>query len=217
MDNFDEFLKKQARKEDEEFKLPESFNKRVEDVLKNLDNKEIKKDKTKEKKRFIIAAASLAFILVAGKVVMDMNNKVLNENTAFDIAKSIDYSGSTDNSKSSPRMESSYDGYVEESDMADKAMENSIETVINDNVEYIIYNNEEISDENKVNEIVSYINSMNLEKCGKQEISNWAISMEVIGNNHYVVKITDEYISINNEFYRCNESEIKELTNIIEG
>ena len=36
MDNFDEFLKKQARKEDEEFKLPESFNKRVEDVLKNL-------------------------------------------------------------------------------------------------------------------------------------------------------------------------------------
>ena len=49
MDNFDEFLKKQARKEDEEFKLPESFNKRVEDVLKNLDNKEIKKDKTKEK------------------------------------------------------------------------------------------------------------------------------------------------------------------------
>ena len=50
MDNFDEFLKKQARKEDEEFKLPESFNKRVEDVLKNLDNKEIKKDKTKEKR-----------------------------------------------------------------------------------------------------------------------------------------------------------------------
>ena len=68
-----------------------------------------------------------------------------------------------------------------------------------------------------MNEIVAYINSMNLEKCGKQEISNWAISMEVIGNNHYVVKITDEYISINNEFYRCNESEIKEITNIIKG
>ena len=212
MDNFDEFLKSKAIKEDENFKLPESFNKRIDDVLKNLDDKEMNKNRPNaiNKNKIFIVAASLAFVLIAGKIAIEMNNKISTGDSVEDMARSTRYMESDEKSESTTMDEAISGNSMEESNTLDSEL-----MIINDNIEYMIIDNKEVTDKDKINRVVSYINSMNLEIDDNQVISNWKNTIELIGNINYTVKISEDHISINDVFYKSNNSKVNELINII--
>ena len=67
MDKFDDYLEKQSKCEKEKFVLPQSFDRKVEDILLNLDS-ELKKENNKwyKNKKLWTTAACFAFICLAG-------------------------------------------------------------------------------------------------------------------------------------------------------
>lgn len=77
MDRFEDYLKKKSKQETENFKLPKSFDDKVEDSLLNLDNISSKNKWYKNKKVWITAAC---FMFICTTVISLKENSSLSRN-----------------------------------------------------------------------------------------------------------------------------------------
>ena len=84
MDKFDEFLKKKTEDENNEFTLPESFNLKIEETLKCLEDN--KKEKWYKNRKIISMVACFALVFFVGLRYTVFNGSLtINESTTMDM------------------------------------------------------------------------------------------------------------------------------------
>ena len=202
MDKFDEYLKNKSKSENKEFVLPNSFECKLEETLKNLD-KENKTNVLYINKKLWTMVACFAFVFLAGI--------------------SIKYGVNSNKSNFTDRsLENQIAGYSE--GIPEIASRNKAETrdVVSDevidsnNINKIIIKNivdgniyKSIDNKIDIERIISFINDIPKEEIQEQILEEWEFLIQTNGmeSNHTII-IKNDIMNIDNKWYKIDSEEV---------
>ena len=202
MDKFDEYLKNKSKSENKEFVLPNSFECKLEETLKNLD-KENKTNVLYINKKLWTMVACFAFVFLVGI--------------------SIKYGVNSNKSNFTDRsLENQIAGYSE--GIPEIASRNKAETrdVVSDevidsnNINKIIIKNivdgniyKSIDNKIDIERIISFINDIPKEEIQEQILEEWEFLIQTNGmeSNHTII-IKNDIMNIDNKWYKIDSEEV---------
>ena len=210
MDKFNKYLKNKSKSENKEFVLPNSFECKLEETLKNLD----KENKSKTNvwyinKKLLTMVACFAFVFLAGI--------------------SIKYGVNSNKSNFTDRsLENQIAGYSE--GIPEIASRNKAETrdVVSDevidsnNINKIIIKNivdgniyKSIDNKIDIERIISFINDIPKEEIQKQILEEWDFLIQTSGmeSNHTII-IKNHIMNIDNKWYKIDSKEVNSFKNM---
>ena len=218
MDKFNEYLDNKIKSEKEEFRLPKSFERKLEETLENLseDNKIINK-KWSYNKGIFTTAACFIFVFLVG-ISIKYPTKLDGKNIIEKSAQNEDsgYSGNQgriiNDSKS-----------IEKETLDISLQENEINEIIDYSkinkkiIKYISNTNtyKLVDNKNDIENIIKFINDIPKEKIEKQNINNWDFLIQTNGtdNNHSIV-IENNIINIDEQWYKIDSYKVDNLISI---
>ena len=204
MDKFNKYLKNKSKSENKEFVLPNSFECKLEETLKNLD----KENKSKTNvwyinKKLLTMVACFAFVFLVGI--------------------SIKYGVNSNKSNFTDRsLENQIAGYSE--GIPEIASRNKAETrdVVSDevidsnNINKIIIKNivdgniyKSIDNKIDIERIISFINDIPKEEIQEQILEEWDFLIQTSGmeSNHTII-IKNHIMNIDNKWYKIDSEEV---------
>ena len=208
MDKFDKYLKNKSKSENKEFVLPNSFECKLEETLKNLD-KENKTNVLYINKKLWTMVACFAFVFLVGI--------------------SIKYGVNSNKSNFTDRsLENQIAGYSE--GIPEIASRNKAETrdVVSDevidsnNINKIIIKNivdgniyKSIDNNIDIEKIISFINDIPKEEIQKQILEEWDFLIQTSGmeSNHTII-IKNHIMNIDNKWYKIDSKEVNSFKNM---
>lgn len=211
MDKFDEFLSEKAKDEKENLTLPNSFDKRVEDILGDLDQyDESNKNSWYKSKKNWALVASFAFVCFIGFGVPKINKNS---------GKLISGRSQSLTREKNDVNESSilYDQGIEPYSQNGYG-ENNEGIIVNTNlnvekISEIIINDSEISfkkinDKVNIEKIVKFINALELYQIEDQKISSNEFVIKFNGDEESTLIFTGVYVNFNGVWYKNSQEVI---------
>ncbi len=204
MDKFDEFLKKRTEEENKEFTLPESFELKIEETLKSLDDN--KKEKWYMNKKVISMVACLTLMFLVGI-----------RYTAFNDSLGVNNRGFTKMSADSARVRG-----VNEPEMANYSLEDSEDIKINkDEVQGLTIKSlsgeakfKFVNKEKDIKNIIDSINNLYKSEIIDQGISEWDFLIQTSGNINHTIEVKGNLLNIDNRYYESEEDVSKIIRDI---
>ena len=202
-DKFEKFLMDKAKDEKSKFYIPVSFDRRIEESVKEIDKISFNKSKRwYENKKLMAVAASLVFIVSLSIIRYSMKG-----NSNIEMARSMNQIVNKNAS-------------LEDSWSVEEVNENIyLKDLIHlKKVESIDVNGKVIEDEDKISKILYLLNSLPL-KNSEAEFVDEDYEIEIKGENTYIMYMKENLLLINDVVYNTNTHEVenvkKEISNLI--
>ena len=202
-DKFEKFLMDKAKDEKSKFYIPVSFDTRIEESLKEVDKISFNKSKRwYENKKLMVVVASFVFIFS-----LSIIRYFMKSNSNIDMARSMNQIANEN-------------ATLEDSESVEKVNENIyLKDLIHlKNVESIDVNGKAIEDEDKISKILYLLNSLPLNN-SEAEFVDEDYTIEIKGENTYIIYIKENLLLINDVVYNTNTHEVenvkKEISNLI--
>ena len=202
-DEFERFLMDKAKDEKSKFYIPVSFDTKIEESLKEVDKISFNKsNRWYENKKIMAIAASFVFIFSLSLIRYSMKS-----NSNIDMARSMDQIANEN-------------ATLEDSWSVEEVNENIyLKDLIHlKKVESIDVNGKVIEDEDKISKILYLLNSLPL-KNSEAEFVDEDYTIEIKGENTYIIYMKENLLLINDVVYNTNTHEVenvkKEISNLI--
>ena len=222
MDKFDEYLKNKSKSENEEFVLPKSFEYKLEETLKNLDEEnKSKADIWYMNKKLWTTVACFAFVFLAATSI----RYGVDSNKPNSIEKSLE-NQVTGYSDGIPEVASYNDAETRDIGNSEASKQDAEEFNLDDRfgdevidssninkiiVKNIVDGNTYKSVDNKIDieMIISFINDILKEEIQKQTLGEWDFLIQTNGveSNHTII-IKNDIMNIDNKWYKINSEEV---------
>ncbi len=194
MSNLDDFLNKKVEIEKENFKVPNSFDSKVETILQNLDRE---KPHFKINRKYIsIVAMFILIITLSSYGVNNINNFNIEE-------------GTMENSNTlGEKM------VIEEAADISELKESTearghINRITNDISFLVITTNnleKEINSKESIDNVLSFFNSLNLNYSESKGIDSYDYEIKINGEDTRIIKIKNNVIQINEDIYTSEQN-----------
>ena len=190
MDKFDEFLKKKTEDENNEFTLPESFNLKIEETLKCLEDN--KKEKWYKNRKIISMVACFALVFFVGLRYTVFNGSLtINESTTMDMqSDSVQRSSIPEPEISNYSLENSEDFIINQNEVKELTIKS-----LSGEAKFKFVNKEE-----DINNIIESINKLYKFEVIDQGISEWDFLIQTTGEVNHTIEVKGNLINIDN---RC--------------
>ena len=202
-DKFEKFLMDKAKDEKSKFYIPVSFDRRIEESVKEIDKISFNKSKSwYENKKIMAIAASFVFIFSLSLIRYSMKS-----NFNIDMARSMDQIANEN-------------ATLEDSWSVEEVNENIyLKDLIHlKKVESIDVNGKVIEDEDKISKILYLLNSLPLNN-SEAEFVKEDYAIEIKGEKTYIIYMKENLLLINDVVYNTNTHEVenvkKEISNLI--
>lgn len=208
MDKFDEYLKNKSKSENKEFVLPNSFECKLEETLKNLD-KENKTNVLYINKKLWTMVACFAFVFLVGISIKYGVNS--NKSNFIDRSLENQIAGYSDGipevaSRNKAETRDVVSDEVIDSNNINKII---IKNIVDGNIYKSIDNNIDIE------KIISFINDIPKEEIQKQILEEWDFLIQTSGmeSNHTII-IKNHIMNIDNKWYKIDSKEVNSFKNM---
>ena len=202
MDKFDKYLKNKSKSENKEFVLPNSFECKLEETLKNLD-KENKTNVLYINKKLWTMVACFAFVFLVGISIKYGVNS--NKSNFIDRSLENQIAGYSDGipevaSRNKAETRDVVSDEVIDSNNINKII---IKNIVDGNIYKSIDNNIDIE------KIISFINDIPKEEIQKQILEEWDFLIQTSGmeSNHTII-IKNHIMNIDNKWYKIDSEEV---------
>ena len=202
MDKFDKYLKNKSKSENKEFVLPNSFECKLEETLKNLD-KENKTNVLYINKKLWTMVACFAFVFLVGISIKYGVNS--NKSNFIDRSLENQIAGYSDGipevaSRNKAETRDVVSDEVIDSNNINKII---IKNIVDGNIYKSIDNNIDIE------KIISFINDIPKEEIQNQTLGEWDFLIQTNGveSNHTII-IKNNIMNIDNKYYKINAEEV---------
>lgn len=179
MDKFDEFLKKKTEDENNEFTLPESFNLKIEETLKCLEDN--KKEKWYKNRKIISMVACFALVFFVGLRYTVFNGSLtINESTTMDMqSDSVQRSSIPEPEISNYSLENSEDFIINQNEVKELTIKS-----LSGEAKFKFVNKEE-----DINNIIESINKLYKFEVIDQGISEWDFLIQTTGEVNHTIEV----------------------------
>ena len=208
MDKFNKYLKNKSKSENKEFVLPNSFECKLEETLKNLD-KENKTNVLYINKKLWTMVACFAFVFLAGISIKYGVNS--NKSNFIDRSLENQIAGYSDGipevaSRNKAETRDVVSDEVIDSNNINKII---IKNIVDGNIYKSIDNNIDIE------KIISFINDIPKEEIQKQILEEWDFLIQTSGmeSNHTII-IKNHIMNIDNKWYKIDSKEVNSFKNM---
>ena len=210
MDKFDEYLKNKSKSENKEFVLPNSFECKLEETLKNLD----KENKSKinvwyMNKKLWTMVACFAFVFLVGISI----KYGVNSNKSNFIDRSLE-NQIVGYSEGIPEIASRNKAETRDVVSDEVIDSNNINKII---IKNIVDGNIYKSIDNKIDieRIISFINDIPKEEIQEQILEEWEFLIQTNGmeSNHTII-IKNDIMNIDNKWYKIDSKEVNSFKNM---
>ena len=208
MDKFDKYLKNKSKSENKEFVLPNSFECKLEETLKNLD-KENKTNVLYINKKLWTMVACFAFVFLVGISIKYGVNS--NKSNFIDRSLENQIAGYSDGipevaSRNKAETRDVVSDEVIDSNNINKII---IKNIVDGNIYKSIDNNIDIE------KIISFINDIPKEEIQKQILEEWDFLIQTSGmeSNHTII-IKNHIMNIDNKWYKIDSKEVNSFKNM---
>ena len=207
MDKFDEFLKKKTEDENNEFTLPESFNLKIEETLKCLEDN--KKEKWYKNRKIISMVACFALVFFVGLRYKVFNGSLtINESTTMDMqSDSVQRSSIPEPEISNYSLENSEDFIINQNEVKELTIKS-----LSGEAKFKFVNKEE-----DINNIIESINKLYKFEVIDQGISEWDFLIQTTGEVNHTIEVKGNLINIDNRCYESNEDISEIIRNIYDN
>lgn len=207
MDKFDEFLKKKTEDENNEFTLPESFNLKIEETLKCLEDN--KKEKWYTNRKIISMVACFALVFFVGLRYTVFNGSLtINESTTMDMqSDSVQRSSIPEPEISNYSLENSEDFIINQNEVKELTIKS-----LSGEAKFKFVNKEE-----DINNIIESINKLYKFEVIDQGISEWDFLIQTTGEVNHTIEVKGNLINIDNRCYESNEDISEIIRNIYDN
>lgn len=207
MDKFDEFLKKKTEDENNEFTLPESFNLKIEETLKCLEDN--KKEKWYKNRKIISMVACFALVFFVGLRYTVFNGSLtINESTTIDMqSDSVQRSSIPEPEISNYSLENSEDFIINQNEVKELTIKS-----LSGEAKFKFVNKEE-----DINNIIESINKLYKFEVIDQGISEWDFLIQTTGEVNHTIEVKGNLINIDNRCYESNEDISEIIRNIYDN
>lgn len=207
MDKFDEFLKKKTEDENNEFTLPESFNLKIEETLKCLEDN--KKEKWYKNRKIISMVACFALVFFVGLRYTVFNGSLtINESTTMDMqSDSVQRSSIPEPEISNYSLENSEDFIINQNEVKELTIKS-----LSGEAKFKFVNKEE-----DINNIIESINKLYKFEVIDQGISEWDFLIQTTGEVNHTIEVKGNLINIDNRCYESNEDISEIIRNIYDN
>ena len=207
MDKFDEFLKKKTEDENNEFTLPESFNIKIEETLKCLEDN--KKEKWYKNRKIISMVACFALVFFVGLRYTVFNGSLtINESTTMDMqSDSVQRSSIPEPEISNYSLENSEDFIINQNEVKELTIKS-----LSGEAKFKFVNKEE-----DINNIIESINKLYKFEVIDQGISEWDFLIQTTGEVNHTIEVKGNLINIDNRCYESNEDISEIIRNIYDN
>lgn len=202
MDKFNKYLKNKSKSENKEFVLPNSFECKLEETLKNLD-KENKTNVLYINKKLWTMVACFAFVFLVGISIKYGVNS--NKSNFIDRSLENQIAGYSDGipevaSRNKAETRDVVSDEVIDSNNINKII---IKNIVDGNIYKSIDNNIDIE------KIISFINDIPKEEIQKQILEEWDFLIQTSGmeSNHTII-IKNHIMNIDNKWYKIDSEEV---------
>lgn len=208
MDKFNKYLKNKSKSENKEFVLPNSFECKLEETLKNLD-KENKTNVLYINKKLWTMVACFAFVFLVGISIKYGVNS--NKSNFIDRSLENQIAGYSDGipevaSRNKAETRDVVSDEVIDSNNINKII---IKNIVDGNIYKSIDNNIDIE------KIISFINDIPKEEIQKQILEEWDFLIQTSGmeSNHTII-IKNHIMNIDNKWYKIDSKEVNSFKNM---
>ena len=207
MDKFDEFLKKKTEDENNEFTLPESFNLKIEETIKCLEDN--KKEKWYKNRKIISMVACFALVFFVGLRYTVFNGSLtINESTTMDMqSDSVQRSSIPEPEISNYSLENSEDFIINQNEVKELTIKS-----LSGEAKFKFVNKEE-----DINNIIESINKLYKFEVIDQGISEWDFLIQTTGEVNHTIEVKGNLINIDNRCYESNEDISEIIRNIYDN
>ena len=207
MDKFDEFLKKKTEDENNEFTLPESFNLKIEETLKCLEDN--KKENWYKNRKIISMVACFALVFFVGLRYTVFNGSLtINESTTMDMqSDSVQRSSIPEPEISNYSLENSEDFIINQNEVKELTIKS-----LSGEAKFKFVNKEE-----DINNIIESINKLYKFEVIDQGISEWDFLIQTTGEVNHTIEVKGNLINIDNRCYESNEDISEIIRNIYDN
>lgn len=207
MDKFDEFLKKKTEDENNEFTLPESFNLKIEETLKCLEDN--KKEKWYKNRKIISMVACFALVFFVGLRYTVFNGSLtINESTTMDMqSDSVQRSSIPEPEISNYSLKNSEDFIINQNEVKELTIKS-----LSGEAKFKFVNKEE-----DINNIIESINKLYKFEVIDQGISEWDFLIQTTGEVNHTIEVKGNLINIDNRCYESNEDISEIIRNIYDN
>ena len=207
MDKFDEFLKKKTEDENNEFTLPESFNLKIEETLKCLEDN--KKEKWYKNRKIISMVACFALVFFVGLRYTVFNGSLtINDSTTMDMqSDSVQRSSIPEPEISNYSLENSEDFIINQNEVKELTIKS-----LSGEAKFKFVNKEE-----DINNIIESINKLYKFEVIDQGISEWDFLIQTTGEVNHTIEVKGNLINIDNRCYESNEDISEIIRNIYDN
>ena len=207
MDKFDEFLKKKTEDENNEFTLPESFNLKIEETLKCLEDN--KKEKWYKNRKIISMVACFALVFFVGLRYTVFNGSLtINESTTMDMqSDSVQRSSIPEPEISNYSLENSEDFIINQNEVKELTIKS-----LSGEAKFKFVNKEE-----DINNIIESINKLYKFEVIDQGLSEWDFLIQTTGEVNHTIEVKGNLINIDNRCYESNEDISEIIRNIYDN
>ena len=202
MDKFNKYLKNKSKSENKEFVLPNSFECKLEETLKNLD-KENKTNVLYINKKLWTMVACFAFVFLVGISIKYGVNS--NKSNFIDRSLENQIAGYSDGipevaSRNKAETRDVVSDEVIDSNNINKII---IKNIVDGNIYKSIDNNIDIE------KIISFINDIPKEEIQEQILEEWEFLIQTNGmeSNHTII-IKNHIMNIDNKWYKIDSEEV---------
>lgn len=211
-ENFEKILMEKAQKEKSQFHTPISFNKKVEEVLKeidNLENNKMKKGNKNKIKKYISLAAAFVFLFSIGIIKYTFIGD--GSKTNKDMIRSIEYS----QSESAGMIESGNEKLGDKVNLQRADEEVPLGNIIDlDSIESIVINDEKITNEENFSDLIYNLKRITLVNSNK-DFEESDIKIEIYGEENVVIYMKEKLFMINNGVYEGKTFEVENLQKVL--
>ena len=208
MDKFNKYLKNKSKSENKEFVLPNSFECKLEETLKNLD-KENKTNVLYINKKLWTMVACFAFVFLVGISIKYGVNS--NKSNFIDRSLENQIAGYSDGipevaSRNKAETRDVVSDEVIDSNNINKII---IKNIVDGNIYKSIDNNIDIE------KIISFINDIPKEEIQEQILEEWEFLIQTNGmeSNHTII-IKNHIMNIDNKWYKIDSKEVNSFKNM---
>ncbi|WP_195244740.1 hypothetical protein [Clostridium celatum] len=220
MDKFDDYLEKQSKCEKEKFVLPQSFDRKVEDILLNLDS-ELKKENNKwyKNKKLWTTAACFAFICLAGMGLSKQIHLGKNEKKQTTVASEESMMKSAGVRENESNVTHDIESYGLKESGLDNIEDSQVlraDDIYNITIESISTQTKykEVTKKEDINNIVNFINTMPIYEVINENINSVQYSIKIHGVTDHIYSFNDDIMGVDGIYYRTVEKEISELNEL---
>ena len=208
MDKFNKYLKNKSKSENKEFVLPNSFECKLEETLKNLD-KENKTNVLYINKKLWTMVACFAFVFLVGISIKYGVNS--NKSNFIDRSLENQIAGYSDGipEVASRNKAETRDVVSDEVIGSNNINKIIIKNIVDGNIYKSIDNNIDIE------KIISFINDIPKEEIQKQILEEWDFLIQTSGmeSNHTII-IKNHIMNIDNKWYKIDSKEVNSFKNM---